>query len=107
MSEPTSSVFEDAAAGAIPVRGYLHIPEKSSGDGLALTHGAGSNCNAPLLVALANAFCEIGLMVLRCDLPFRQLRPHGPPRGEAERDQLGLRRAVELLRAQPQVHGRV
>src|SRR5215472_760195 len=107
MSEPTSSVFEDAAAGAIPVRGYLHIPEKSSGDGLALTHGAGSNCNTPLLVALAKAFCESGLTVLRCDLPFRQLRAHGPPRGFAERDQQGIRRAIEVLRAQPTIRARV
>ena len=39
------------------------------------------------------------MMVLRCDLPFRQLRPHGPPlRGSAARDQQGLRRAVESIR---------
>jgi uncharacterized protein len=108
MSAPQVQPFEDAPPGAAtPVKGYLHVPENRSGDALVLTHGAGSNCNAPLLVALADAFCEIGLMVLRCDLPFRQLRPHGPPRGEAERDQLGLRRAIELLRAQPQVRARV
>ena len=68
-------------------------------DCLILTHGAGANCNAPLLVALAEAFSASGLAVLRCDLPFRQSRPHGPPpRGSAERDQQGLRAAVESMR---------
>jgi len=98
-------LVEDTPAGAVPVRGYLHIPGNPSGDALVLTHGAGSNCNAPLLVALAGAFCEAGLTVLRCDLPFRQLRPHGPPRGDAERDQQGLRCAIQLMRAQPTVRG--
>jgi predicted alpha/beta-hydrolase family hydrolase len=66
---------------------------------MVLTHGAGANCQSALLVALAIAFCEGGLNVLRCDLPFRQLRPHGPPpRGSAERDQEGLRHAVEIMR---------
>jgi len=37
--------------------------------------------------------------VLRCDLAFRQRRPKGPPpRGSAERDQQGLRRAVAAMR---------
>lgn len=99
--------FENAPSQAVPVRGYFHLPTNPSGDALILTHGAGSNCNAPLLVAVANAFCEAGLTVLRCDLPFRQLRPHGPPRGDAERDQQGLRRAIEAMRAQPQVRGRI
>jgi len=81
------------------VRGFLHTPEKAAGDGLVLTHGAGTNCEASLLVALAEAFCDAGMAVLRCDLPFRQARPHGPPiRGSAERDQSGLRRAVEAMR---------
>ncbi|MGA1998429.1 MAG: alpha/beta fold hydrolase [Terriglobales bacterium] len=91
--------FSDEPAGETPVRGFLHTPANSSGDGLVLTHGAGANCQSPLLVALANAFCDAGMTVLRCDLPFRQSRPQGPPqRGSAERDQQGLRRAVESIR---------
>lgn len=91
--------FSDERPGEAPVRGFLHTPANSSGEGLVLTHGAGANCQSPLLAALANAFCEAGITVLRCDLPFRQLRPQGPPqRGSAERDQQGLRRAVELIR---------
>jgi uncharacterized protein len=82
----------------IPVRGFLHQPTTTAADCLILTHGAGANCNAPLLVALADAFCASGLAVLRCDLPFRQSRPHGPPpRGSAERDQQGLHAAVESM----------
>jgi predicted alpha/beta-hydrolase family hydrolase len=91
--------FIDEHPGEVPVRGFLHTPANPSGDGLVLTHGAGANCQSPLLTALANAFCETGVAVLRCDLPFRQSRPHGPPmRGSAERDQQGLRRAVESIR---------
>lgn len=88
-------------SGEVAVRGSLHRPTAGGADALILTHGAGANCNSPLLVALAEAFCASGLMVLRCDLPFRQMRPHGPPqRGSAERDREGLRRAVELIRRQ-------
>ncbi len=106
MMESDVRPFEDTPSGEVPVRGYLHVPANSSNDGLVLTHGAGANCQSPFLVALANACCVSGLTVLRCDLPFRQLRPHGPPqRGSAERDQNGLRRAVELLRRQ--VPGRI
>jgi uncharacterized protein len=81
------------------VRGFLHSPANPNGDALILTHGAGSNCNAPLLVALAEAFAGHGYAVLRCDLPFRQERRTGPPfPGKAERDRAGLRNAVAVLR---------
>jgi len=91
--------FRDAAPGEVPVRGFLHHPTDPGDDWLVLTHGAGSNCEAPLLVTLADAFCLSGLNVLRCDLPFRQLRPHGPPApGSAERDQQGLRSAIASVR---------
>ena len=88
--------FSDTTDG--PVRGYLHRPDGGAGDGLVLTHGAGANARSPLLIAVAEAFCAAGLIVLRCDLPFRQERPQGPPRGSAERDQAGLRAAVTALR---------
>jgi len=81
------------------VRGFLHRPASPSGDGLALTHGAGSNSKAPLLVALADAFAGVGVTVLRCDLPYRQSRPYGPPRpGDAAHDREGLKNAVAVLR---------
>jgi hypothetical protein len=81
-----------------PVRGFLHSPEKANGNGLILTHGAGSNCNAPLLLVLGAAFAAAGYAVLRCDLPFRQERRTGPPfPGNAERDRAGLHNAVAIL----------
>jgi uncharacterized protein len=81
------------------VRGWLHHPPDPRGDALILTHGAGGNCDAPLLVALAETFCEHGFTVLRCDLPFRQERRFGPPfLGRAERDRAGLRNAVTAIR---------
>ena len=97
-----------------PVRGYIHYPFVAADSptstaepphpttdrrqALVLSHGAGSNCRAPLLVALAGAFAAAGFTVLRCDLPYRQKRPHGPPLGSAEEDQRGLRNAVAAMR---------
>jgi predicted alpha/beta-hydrolase family hydrolase len=90
----TEDVFENEG-----VRGILHRPEHPGGDGLALTHGAGANCHAPLLVRLAREFAEAGLVVLRYDLPFRQSRPKGPPfPSAAARDREGVARAVDAVR---------
>jgi predicted alpha/beta-hydrolase family hydrolase len=81
-----------------PVRGFLHLPD-SPQDGIVLTHGAGSNSRAPLLVALAETFAGAGFAVLRCDLPYRQARPYGPPRpGDAVRDRQGLLNAVSVIK---------
>jgi predicted alpha/beta-hydrolase family hydrolase len=82
------------------VRGFLHRPEGAGGgQGLVLTHGAGGNCRVPLLVAAATAFAAAGVTVLRCDLPFRQRRPSGPPSPSgAAADRAGLARAVAALR---------
>jgi len=81
------------------VRGCLHLPEPGNGDALILTHGAGANCNAPLLIALAEKFSEEGFAVLRCDLPFRQVRPKGPPPpGGAANDRAGLANAVNIMK---------
>lgn len=87
------------------VRGFIHRPENRTVAGLVLTHSAGGNCNSPLLIGLAERLCEAGLVVMRCDLPFRQSRPHGPPMGSAEKDQAGLHRAVQVLRRQ--INGQV
>jgi hypothetical protein len=89
--------FEDLTPDQLPVRGFIHGAQ--SDDVLVLTHSAGGNCNAPLLVAVAEQFSQCNLNVLRCDLPFRQRRPHGPPMRTANEDQQGLRRAAELMRA--------
>jgi predicted alpha/beta-hydrolase family hydrolase len=91
--------FHRAADGRPTVRGVLHRPASPARDGLVLTHGAGGNCGAPLLVALGDAFAAAGVTVLRCDLPYRQARPKGPPfPSGAARDRDGLRQAVRELR---------
>ena len=78
----------------------MHQPASAAASGgLVLTHGAGGNANAPLLVKLAEEFAKLGLTILRCDLPFRQARPHGPPSpSNAERDREGLAQALAVLR---------
>jgi len=69
-------------------------------DGLVLSHGAGSNANAPLLVKVAEAFTAQGMTVLRINLAFRQKRPNGPPPpGSKAADQASIREAAETLRA--------
>lgn len=81
------------------IHGFLHRPETATGDGLVLTHGAGGNCQMPLLVAAAEAFAAAGVTVLRCDLPFRQRRPKGPPSpAGAAADRAGLKQAAAAMR---------
>lgn len=81
------------------VKGWLHEPAAASGDAIAITHGAGSNGDAPLLKALAAAFADDGYLVLRYDLPYRRARPHGPPfPAQAARDRQGIRDAAEALK---------
>jgi uncharacterized protein len=84
----------------------MYQPGKASGDALVFTHGAGGNSTSALLQALGSVFVQAGYLVLLCDLPFRQLRPTGPPRpGDAAGDRDGLKRAAELLRSR--VQGRI
>ena len=82
-----------------PIRGWLHSPDPASGDALILTHGAGANAQAPLLVAIAETFSAAGLAVLRCNLPFRQVRGFGPPGpSDAARDRAGLKQAISAMK---------
>jgi len=99
LLDPDSTLVPLAEDSTPPVQGLLHRPSEPSGDALVLAHGAGSNSRAPLLVAVAAAFAAAGFTVLRCDLPYRQKRPHGPPfPGEASQDRAGLRNVVNALR---------
>ena len=38
------------------IQGFLHEPERPIGFALALTHGAGANCQTKLLVEMSDAF---------------------------------------------------
>lgn len=81
------------------VHGFLHKPDAPGSRGLVLTHGAGGNCKAPLLVALADTFCNAGYAVLRCDMAFRQHKPFGPPSpATSGQDRASLRDAVAAIR---------
>jgi uncharacterized protein len=96
--EPIPQIYTDVRVDPF-VRGFLHRPESPNGQGLVLTHGAGSNCQAPLLVAIAASFAAAGFLVLRCDLPFRQDRPYGPPSPhDGKRDRAGLKNAIAALK---------
>lgn len=98
--------FDDQSADPA-IHGFLHLPAASNGDAIALTHGAGANCQSKLLVGLSDALAECGFTVLRFDLPFRFARPSGPPRpGSAGRDRQGLRRAASLLKTSGTIQAR-
>jgi predicted alpha/beta-hydrolase family hydrolase len=69
-------------------------------NGIILTHGAGSNADAPLLVALAAAFEAAGWRAVRYNLPFRQLKRSGPPMPAHQgADRAGIAQAVAEMRA--------
>ncbi len=96
-----SSTFREFSDDALDpkVRGFLHLPDNPNREGFVLTHGAGSSATAPLLVALAETFSANGFTVLRCDLPYRQVRLFGPPGpGDAARDRAGLKNALAAVR---------
>jgi predicted alpha/beta-hydrolase family hydrolase len=96
MTEPPRDLIPVDERG---VRGFVHAVPGGASRGLVLTHGAGGACDAPLLIALAEAFRRVGVAVLRCDLPFRQRRPKGPPSpATAEADRAGLQAAVAFMR---------
>jgi uncharacterized protein len=106
LSTTTPEVFTDITVDPF-VRGWLHRPVHANGNALLLTHGAGGNCNAPLLVALAETFAGAGYLVLRCDLPYRQHRPYGPPGpADAKRDRAGLRNALVAIAKLKMTSGR-
>ncbi len=66
--------------------------ERRKVDTIVLTHGAGSDRNSPLLVAVDAAITASGLRVVRVDLWFREHRRSGPPYGaDAARDRETLR----------------
>jgi uncharacterized protein len=88
------------------VQGVLHRPEVTNGHVLVLTHGAGSDFRAPLLVRLARAFESSGYTVLRYNLPYRRERAKGPPfPAGAARDRAGIEQAVNAARKL--AHGRL
>lgn len=79
------------------VRGFVHRPAGEPVAGLALTHGAGGDCEAPVLRRVAQAFRDAGVLVVRFDLPFRVRRASGPPQpSRAAEDRAGIVAAAAL-----------
>ena len=72
---------------------------------ILLTHGAGSNRNAPLLVALEAEFTALGFTVERVDLAFRSSGRSGPPRpADQAQDRAGLAEHLVRLKATGKVY---
>jgi uncharacterized protein len=93
------SPFAVETPGRPPVRGHLHRASVPGVGALVLAHGAGGDSGAPLLVAVARAAAAEGYHALRCDLPYRQARPDGPPSpAGAARDRASLEAAAEAAR---------
>ena len=75
-----------------------HLPVHPTGEGLAITHGAGGDCHSALLILIAEAFCEAGITVLRFNLAYRA-NGSGPPRpATAHLDRDSIRSALSALR---------
>jgi predicted alpha/beta-hydrolase family hydrolase len=81
------------------VEGFLHTPVAANQVAVVLTHGAGSDCRAPLILKAAEQLASAGFTVLRTDLHFRRVRPKGPPfPATAAADRQGLAEAAESLK---------
>ena len=79
--------------------GFLHRPSELLHGSIVLCHGAGGNCNAPLLFAVAEQLASQGWNVYRFDLPFRRRRPSGSPHpSTSAEDRDGIREAVSSMR---------
>lgn len=78
------------------IAGVAHEPSGTPKGTVLLTHGAGSNRDAPLLVRLCDEWARHGWLAIRYDLPYRRRRPKGPPSNSAASDQQGITEAIEL-----------
>lgn len=78
------------------IAGVAHEPAGTATGTVLLTHGAGGNRDAPLLVALCEKWAQQGWLAIRYDLPFRRRRPTGPPPSSAAADRAGIAEAIAL-----------
>ncbi len=61
------------------VAAEVHRPDRPREPYLFLAHGAGNDLHVPGLLALANAIAERGHLVVRFNLPYRELGNRRPP----------------------------
>ncbi|MHA7666160.1 alpha/beta hydrolase family protein [Mycolicibacterium sp. HS_4_1] len=80
------------------IAGVAHEPDGTPTGVVLLTHGAGSNRDAPLLVRMCDEWARHGWLAIRYDLPYRRRRPKGPPSNSAASDQQGIVDAIALAR---------
>lgn len=71
------------------IAGIAHAPAGTPTGVVLLTHGAGGNRDAPMLVRVCDEWAARGWLAVRYNLPYRQRRPKGPPSGSAAADQAG------------------
>ena len=64
------------------VQGFLTKPDSPPSGGIVLTHGAGGNCEMPLLRAAADAFAGAGVAVLSLRLDRRDALRQAVPNCE-------------------------
>ena len=81
-----------------PIDGVAHQPEGPAQGTVVLTHGAGGNRDASLLVRICDEWASRGWLAIRYNLPYRRRRPKGPPSGSAAGDQDGIAEAIALAR---------
>jgi predicted alpha/beta-hydrolase family hydrolase len=90
----------------IPVRGHggvsavLHRPkpfERGVTPGLLLAHGAGSDMDAPFLLAVAESLALAGILVLRFNFPYTDAGRRAPDRADVLL--ATLRAAADCLRS--------
>ncbi|MGU3501368.1 alpha/beta hydrolase family protein [Mycobacterium sp. C31M] len=82
------------------IAGVAHPPAGTPNGIVLLTHGAGSNREAPLLVGLCDEWARQGYLAIRYNLPYRRRRPKGPPSNSANTDQQGIAEAIAWARTQ-------
>lgn len=80
------------------IAGVAHEPEGTPRGVVLLTHGAGGNRDAPLLVRFCDEWAGRGWLAVRYNLPYRRRRPKGPPPGSATADRAGVAEAVAAAR---------
>ncbi|OBF53371.1 alpha/beta family hydrolase [Mycolicibacterium monacense] len=80
------------------IAGVAHEPAGTPRGVVLLTHGAGGNRDAPLLVRFCDEWAGRGWLAVRYNLPYRRRRPKGPPSGAAAADRAGVADAVAAAR---------
>jgi predicted alpha/beta-hydrolase family hydrolase len=78
------------------IAGIAHEPDGTPAGVVLLTHGAGGNRDAPLIIRLCDEWARHGWLAIRYNLPYRRRRPKGPPSNSAASDQQGIIEAIEL-----------